>query len=249
MMMRFFLLGIVVMAPLAACCTKSETTARPRPAVASETGREPLGEPHAEPQGQEGLPQGQQSLPIAASAKLAPPAVERKASICAVIPEQERATRWRCESLIRYPWFCPRRVEQPETCRPKIDEGWLACGADADCVGAPLSSCDHCNGGAFLAVNRNFVSRFEKRATSCDSPQVPCTELACETPAPVACRAGRCAAVERPTGPYCSEVAQCETGEVCLERSLCGGGKQCLPAGHRFADDETTCAIAPLAKP
>lgn len=174
----------------------------------------------------------------------APPVTGRSAPAagadpCDAVPATEPALRAACRQAVDHPWFAPPNADDPAACRPPVDAAWLTCERDTDCVAVALSDCGSCNGGAAAAVHRAHRDRMSGLRDACSAHVRNCTEMACAQDEPaVACVAGACAVVQRPTGPYCSDDAPCDAGEECRARGdRCGGGRQCLPAGHRWADD------------
>jgi hypothetical protein len=62
-----------------------------------------------------------------------------------------------------------------------VDEAWVDCRVEDDCVIVEAGCCDHCNGGAMTAVARPYADRARQllARTACESP---CTTVSCDTP-------------------------------------------------------------------
>jgi hypothetical protein len=67
-----------------------------------------------------------------------------------------------------------------------------ACTADTDCVAIELECCDQCNGGNAVAVHKDYLAEIKatyEPGRAC--PDVACTEMYCDPPAPL-CARGVC---------------------------------------------------------
>jgi hypothetical protein len=85
------------------------------------------------------------------------------------------------------------RLELPTV----VDEAMFTCSDTAECVVVETGCCDHCNGGALLAVNNRYsdaaMAAFRQR--ECDD-ETSCTKMACEYSYTPVCDAGTCARLE-----------------------------------------------------
>jgi hypothetical protein len=90
----------------------------------------------------------------------------------------------------------PRETE-PTRSQPAVDDSFFACTDSADCVVLETGCCDHCNGGALLAVNTRYsesaMEAFRQNSCADDSA---CTKVACEWSFTPVCDAGTCARLE-----------------------------------------------------
>jgi len=65
---------------------------------------------------------------------------------------------------------------------PELEEGMQMCMGAVDCVVVELGCCNHCGGGALVAVNKSRAEEVKQKhgQKDCDSIQCPSTE--CPTP-------------------------------------------------------------------
>lgn len=91
----------------------------------------------------------------------------------------------------------PRETEPTPAPQTAVDDAFFACSDSAECVVLETGCCDHCNGGALLAVNSRYSeSAMEAfRQNSCGDDSA-CTKVACEWSFTPVCDAGTCARLE-----------------------------------------------------
>ncbi len=65
---------------------------------------------------------------------------------------------------------------------PELEEGMQMCMGAVDCVVVEVGCCNHCGGGALVAVNKSRAEEVKEKygQKECDSVQCPSTE--CPTP-------------------------------------------------------------------
>jgi hypothetical protein len=80
-----------------------------------------------------------------------------------------------------------------------VDEAMFTCSDTAECVVVETGCCDHCNGGALLAVNNRYTDAAMAAFRQRECEDSSCTKMACEWSYTPVCDAGSCARLEEHT--------------------------------------------------